>query len=320
VPPVATALPTFLQPESNAAAPESPFVGREAELARLESHLATALAGAGGVVWVTGEAGMGKSALVQRFARRAQAQHEPLVVITGHCNAHTGIGDPYLPFREALALLTGDVEGRLRAGALTATHAAQLWTLLPQTVAALLDIGPDLIGTFLPATPLADRVATLGAQDLLTRLQPLLTQPAPNVPGQEAVPHQRALFEQFTNVLQMLARRQPILLFLDDLQWADIGTISLLFHLGRTIAQDAILIFGAYRPSDVAAGRNGQRHPLEIVIHELQRQYGAIEVALEATDGRRFVEAIVDREPNRLPASFRDTLWAYTQGNALFTV
>jgi len=35
----------------------------------------------------------------------------------GECNAQTGIGDPYLPFREVLGLLTGDVEARLARGA-----------------------------------------------------------------------------------------------------------------------------------------------------------------------------------------------------------
>jgi len=76
------------------------FVARERELAKLDRFLKLALAGQGRVAFVTGEAGSGKTTLVQEFARRAQDAHADLRVASGNCNAYTGIGDPYLPFRE----------------------------------------------------------------------------------------------------------------------------------------------------------------------------------------------------------------------------
>jgi hypothetical protein len=86
------------------------FVAREAEMARLEEFLTRALAGQGQVVFITGEAGSGKSMLLQEFVRRALITHADLLVAGGNCNAFTGIGDPYLPFRELLQQLTGDME------------------------------------------------------------------------------------------------------------------------------------------------------------------------------------------------------------------
>ena len=83
-------------------------------------------------------------------------------------------------------------------------------------------------------------------------------------------PSQAFLFDQATRVLQALAQRHPLLLILDDLQWADAASISLLFHLGRRLAGQRILIVGAYRPEEVAAGREGQPHPLQPVLRELQ--------------------------------------------------
>ena len=77
---------------------------------------------------------------------------------------------------------------------------------------------------------------------------------------------QSDLFEQYTRVLRQLARRRPLLLLLDDLQWADAGSVSLLFHLGKRLTGDRILIVGAYRPTEVALGRGGERHPLEPVL------------------------------------------------------
>ncbi|MFQ5855111.1 MAG: ATP-binding protein [Anaerolineae bacterium] len=114
------------------------FVARERELAQLQAFLDKTLAGQGQVCFVTGEAGAGKTALVTdtsatlstRFARRAQAQHDDLLVAVGDCNAQTGIGDPYLPFREVLGLLTGDVERELAQGAITEENAGRLRNFL----------------------------------------------------------------------------------------------------------------------------------------------------------------------------------------------
>jgi predicted ATPase len=73
----------------------------ERELAELDGFLNLALAGQGRVAFVTGEAGSGKTALIQEFTHRAQDAHADLRVANGNCNAYTGIGDPYLPFAKS---------------------------------------------------------------------------------------------------------------------------------------------------------------------------------------------------------------------------
>jgi Cdc6-like AAA superfamily ATPase len=78
------------------------FVAREGELERLDRFLNRALAGQGLVCLVTGEAGSGKTALLGKFAQRAQERHRDLVVAIGQGDAQTGACDPYLPFREML--------------------------------------------------------------------------------------------------------------------------------------------------------------------------------------------------------------------------
>jgi predicted ATPase len=111
-----------------------------------------------------------------------------------------------------------------------------------------------------------------------------------------------------------------LLLVLDDLQWADQGSISLLFHLGRQLAGSRTLIVGTYRPEEVAIGRGGERHPLQPLVHELQRYYGDSAIDLDRAEGRGFVDAILDSEPNRLGPSFRELLYRQTGGHPLFTV
>lgn len=94
---------------------EKLFVGRQSELQLLNEDLKRALQGNGSVIFLSGEAGSGKTALLNAFGRIAQEKHENLVIASGMCDAQTGVGDPYLPFREILNLLTGDVESKGKA-------------------------------------------------------------------------------------------------------------------------------------------------------------------------------------------------------------
>jgi adenylate cyclase len=299
------------------------FVARERELAQMGQFLDLALAGQGRVVFVTGEAGSGKSALVQEFTRRAQEGHADLIAARGNCNAYTGVGDPYLPFREILEMLTGDVEAKWAAGTIAAEHARRLWNTLPRAAQALAEAGPDLIDTFVLRGALLERAVTHtqwpGRADWLARLDELMER-KPFGPGMPS-PQQSDLFKQYTRVVQALVhQRGTLLLVLDDLQWADLGSVSLLFHLGRHLAGSRILIVGAYRPEEVALGRDGERHPLEPVVNELQRDFGDNTVNLDRAESRGFVEAFLDSEPNRLGADFRKMLYRQTHGHALFTV
>ena len=64
-------------------------------------------------------AATGKTALLDAFARRAMEAHPHLLVARGNCNDYSGMGDPYLPFRDVMAMLSGDVENRWDTGVIT---------------------------------------------------------------------------------------------------------------------------------------------------------------------------------------------------------
>ena len=102
------ALPAAHSGASGGEPARSLCVARERELGRLSGFLDKALAGAGRIAFVIGEAGSGKTVLLDEFARRSLAAHADLLAANGRCNATTGYGDPYLPFLEILHLLTGD--------------------------------------------------------------------------------------------------------------------------------------------------------------------------------------------------------------------
>ena len=282
-----------------------------------------ALKGHGRVVFITGGAGRGKTALLGEFVRRALDAHPDLLVARGDCSAYSGVGDPYLPFRDVMAMLTGDVEVRWAAGSISHDHARRLWDALPLAIQVLLAHGASLIGTVLASEGLLSRAAAAlpDRADWLERLQALTGRARIGPVDLE----QSFLFEQYTNVLRTLADQHPLVLVLDDVQWADKASIGLLFHLGRRLAGTGsrMLIACAYRPEEVALGRAGQRHPLEQVLHEFKRTFGDVWVDLDRadqTEGRRFVDAFLDTELNRLGEGFRAALFHRTEGHPLFTV
>ncbi len=300
---------------------DSPFVAREQELTQLQRRLVLSLLGQGQVITIAGEAGAGKTALINHFVGRSQRAYQELLTAIGTCNAQTGIGDPYLPLREILNMLTAAPGAKLAEKEASEENASRLRSFLRFSGKAVVEIAPDLVGLFIPGAGLAARVGTFVAEQAgwLDRLEGLAGR-QPAAPGELEQEH---IFEQVTRLLQAMAAQQPLLLILDDLQWADRASLGLFFHLARRIGESRILLVGAYRPDEVALGRDGERHPLEKLLSELKRYLGEIEVDLDAARverGEAFVDALLDAEFNGLSGSFRHALYRHTRGHPLFIV
>jgi len=313
-------LPAFLE-AAETEAPQRVFVARERELALLNSLLQNAVDGNGGVVFVTGGPGRGKTALLEEFGRQAIDRHPDLLVMGGECNAYRGIGDPYLPFRRMMAMLTGDVEAEWASGAINQENALRLWDTMPSTTRTIVEYGPDLIDVFVPGRDLMARVnaAVKTPSSWREQLGKLVERDRAGTPDIE----QRNLFEQYLRVLKSVAVEHHLVIILDDMQWADGASLNLLFHLGRRLEGERILIVGAYRPEEVALGRGDDPHPLAKILAEFKRQFGDIEVDLGKTgadESRHFIDAFIDSERNRLSPDFRAALFAHTEGHPLFTV
>jgi predicted ATPase/exonuclease VII small subunit len=307
----------------------STFVGRDGELAELRAFFDKAHAGNGQVCFITGQAGSGKSALVRRFVQQMLAEHPDVVVAIGACNSQSGVGDPYLPFREALAMLTGDVA----TGQAVLEDAPEIKhrvrAILVRSVEVLVDVAPELVGVFVPGVKLLGHVgkAVVTRAGWTEKLEQLTKKEALAAGSIEPPAEQNRIFEQYTAFVQRMSEEAPLILFFDDLQWADNASLNLFFHLARRIEMSRVLLLGAYRPTDVALGRETgarwTRHALEPIVFELTRYFGDITIDLDQIPqyvNRQFVDALIDLEPNRLDQYFRNALFRQTGGHALFTV
>lgn len=196
--------------------PAPALVGRERELASLLQHLTAAAAGQGKLVVIQGEAGIGKSRLVEELLWRLQpedAADRPSslggwTILTGHCY-ESARQLPYRPLVEAL----GAVQPYLNLDTLGVPDVwlAEVNRLLPE----LNEQRPDL-----PTPPRLD-------------------------PAQE----QRRLFEGMTRFIAAICR--PLLLVVEDLHWADEGTLNLLGFLLRHAETASVLVLATVREEDI---------------------------------------------------------------------
>lgn len=108
------------------------LVGREAELQRLHEWFARALQGQRTVVFVSGEPGIGKTALVEAFLRQVAQQHE-VWLARGQCLEHYGAGEAYMPVLEAIGGLCRASENK-SALELVKLHAPTWLVQMPSLV------------------------------------------------------------------------------------------------------------------------------------------------------------------------------------------
>jgi tetratricopeptide (TPR) repeat protein len=239
------------------------FVGRTGELERLMGRLERAIQGEGGAVFITGEAGAGKSTLTQRFLVDAALRAPEARVISTDCSEQYGAGEPYQPFVDAFRDLLSDERGGAKK--------------------SLRDIARQLAPYWVQAIPVAGDII---AATMVTAAE--LKQTLGGATATAAPPSEEALFFQYTELFLAAASEHPVVLFIDDLHWADRASVSLLGHLVRRISDKPALVVGTYRPADVEVSK----HPIKQAKLELERYGVAEELALDALDSLSLSEFV----------------------------
>ncbi len=95
---------------------------------------------------------------------------------------------------------------------------------------------------------------------------------------------QENFFDNVLLGLQRLSSEQPIVLFLDDLQWADHTSLKLLHYLSRNTRSNRIFMIGTYRPEDILQSDEGKPHQLRTTLQNMRREDLFNEMELKRLD------------------------------------
>ena len=130
-----------------------------------------------------------------------------------------------------------------------------------------------------------------------------------------ALASQERLKREMAALLQQVSQRAPVVLFLDDLHWADLSTVDLLAYLGARFDRLRVLLLVTYRDGELLA----LQHPFLQVQRDLSTRGFARELAVSLlVEGE--VQAFLDHTyPNHdFPADFARVIHARTEGSPLF--
>ncbi len=164
-----------------------------------------------------------------------------------------------------------------------------------------------------PAAELAVQVTPRRAQ--LAAIVPELEDPrTPYGPtGLGAEQERFRLFEAVCSLLGDAAHLRPLVLFLDDLHWADQSSLLLLRHLARSAKDAPLMVLGTYRPVEV-----GDEHPLAAALAELRRSRSLARLSLSGLDETEVAELIAGRTGQHAPPGFVRRVADRSEGNPFF--
>lgn len=249
-------------------------VGRARETGELEAAFESIAGGEGIVVGVAGEAGMGKTTIVEAFIGATSATHRGCYIAQGRCSERLAGTEAYLPLLDALdSLLRG--EGRQTTARLMKS-VAPTWYL-------------HVAGSAEGRTPLSEMRAASSE-----RLKRELL----------------AFFEE-------LSRLGPVVLFLDDVHWADLSTVDALAYLAIRLDRLRILSIATYRPTELLL----TRHAFLPLMRDLVARGRGRELELDILSPTDVAHYFALTFPGHaLPPELLALVNEKTEGNPLFMV
>ena len=253
-------------------------VGHEEERAELRAAFESAARGSGLLVCVTGEAGIGKTTLVEDVVGELQADGQGCIVARGRCSERLAGTEAYLPFLEVLdSLLRGE------AG----EQAARIMRL----------VAPTWFVHVAPGSDNDSSVERLKA-DIKTASQ-------------------ERMKRELCALLDDLAQIKPLVIFIDDLHWADVSTIDILAYLAGKFEALRVLIVTTYRSPDLLLAK----HPFLQLKRDLQARGVCRQIMLQFLtheDVERYLE--LEFPEHRFSAEFATLIHSKTEGSPLFMV
>jgi tetratricopeptide (TPR) repeat protein len=153
----------------------------------------------------------------------------------------------------------------------------------------------------------------------LGRIVPALAARIPDLPPSKATDsdsERYLLFAAVVGLLSLASEHQPLVLVLDDLQWADAGSLELFRHVIASDQPMAVLVLGTYRDTELS-----RTHPLMITLAALHRQVKVTRLqltGLDATAVVSFMEELAGHALDDSGVSLAHAVHRETDGNPFF--
>jgi len=198
---------------------DAPFVGRDRPLRALNDAFLAVIKGGAAAVSIDGPSGIGKSTLARRFLNQLGTRDD-VVVLSGRCYENESV--PY----KALDGVVDDVSRHL-----TSIPRQQVEKLLPPDLPALTRVFPVLLQV--------DAIRDARQHQEPGSVDPLGVR--------------RRAFDALRELLRRLAERRSLIVWIDDLQWADADSVVLLEDLLRAPRAPAMLTLLCFRSEETSA-------------------------------------------------------------------
>jgi pimeloyl-ACP methyl ester carboxylesterase len=272
------------------------MVGRDKELDQLKEFLHATIKGKGSTVLVSGEAGIGKTRLVREL--ETYAGQLGVKVLEGRCLYESPT--PFLPFREALRSI----------------FQVSKSDTLPLRERKISKVVKESAPEFVQAIPIVGNLIAGVAVAYRTYR---------GEKGKEKPTELGSLFERdegleaTSSLLVAISKKQPLLLFIDDLHLADTPSLSLLYYLARNVQNSKILVVGTYRLEEVARIHEGTVHPLLDIMQRMSREDLFHKIELKRLSQVNYYDFILSMLGVNL-GDFVKLIYEETEGNPFFAI
>jgi tetratricopeptide (TPR) repeat protein/KaiC/GvpD/RAD55 family RecA-like ATPase len=268
---------------------EPVLVGREKELEELQGFLNSAVEGKGKTVFVSGEAGSGKTKLVTEFLKWAKKQS--ITILTGWCLSNAAV--PYFPFFEAFSTyFTKEQSDQAKEADPSKKETKEVKrTWGPQDV----DVMSWLMGP--------------NQAEQLQKSQVI----SPQVWKDQT-------FVAVGKTLTAISAEEPVILFIDDLHWADSASLALTHYLARATNSENILLLATYRTEELVTKPEGKINPLVETLRLMRREDLFTEIKIASLNEHDVALLAQNMLAGRVQKELATDLAEESQGNPLFVV
>lgn len=174
------------------------------------------------------------------------------------------------------------------------------------------------LGRYIRAIPLDQlREQVSVAPQILASILPEISGRLGELPATYSLPQEQKrfrLYEAIGSFLEAISTSRPLLLTLDDLQWADSASLNLLCHIIRYQPEAKLLVVGSYREGEVS-----RNTALDHAIIELGRQRVLTRVKIDPLSEDEIEELAVNYLKGPISSSVKQVLYAQSEGNPFFT-